>query len=100
METIASTRLRDSSGWLFFASLLTCVAGVAWTVAEAPCSKVGASLLLSAVALGALSACALLVRAFLAHPIRSALAFVAVVAVCGAEYFVSYTFAQLLCRGT
>jgi hypothetical protein len=100
METTASSRLRASSGWLLLASLSACVGGVAWTVAEAPCSKVGAYLLLSAVALGALSACALFVRAFLIHPIRSVAAFVAVVALCGAEYFVSYTFTSLLCRGT
>ena len=99
METITSNRLRVASSWLLVASLLACVAGVAWTVAEAPCSKVGAGLLLAAVGLGMLSAGALFVRAFLAHPIRSILACVAICLLCGVEYFVSYTFTPLLCRG-
>jgi hypothetical protein len=99
METITSNHLRVASSWLLVASLLACVAGVAWTVAEAPCSKVGATLLLAAVVLGAFSAGALFVRAFLAHPIRSILACIAVGVLCGAEYFISYTFTPLLCRG-
>ena len=99
METTASRRLNIAFGWLLFASLSACIGGVAWTIAEAPCSKVGAYILLAAIAMGALSACALLVRAFLFHPIRSVLGFVMVAAICGVEYFVSYTFTGLLCRG-
>src|SRR5512146_1198198 len=87
METITSNRLQVASSWLLIASLLACIAGVAWSVAEAPCSKVGATLLLAAVGLGVLSAAALFVRAFLAHPIRSILACTAVGLLCGAEYF-------------
>ena len=81
------------------ASLSACVGGLAWTIAEAPCSKAGAVLLVAAVGLGALSAGALFVRAFLAHPVRSMLACIAVGLVCGLEYFVSFTFTPLLCRG-
>jgi len=99
METIASGRLRVSSSWLLIGSLLACIAGAAWTVVEAPCSRIGAALLLAAVWLGALSAAALFVRAFLAHPVRSILACIAISLVCGLEYFVSYTFTPLLCRG-
>jgi len=99
METTASSRLQISSSWLLVASLLACIIGVAWTIAEAPCSKVGAVLLLAAVGLGVLSAVALLVRAFLVHPIRSIAALLVVVVVCGVEYFVSFTFTPLLCRG-
>jgi hypothetical protein len=99
METIASSRLRASSGWLLVASLLACITGAGWTIAEAPCSKIGATLLIAAVWLGVFSAGALFVRAFLAHPVRSILACIAVGLVCGIEYFVSYTFTPLLCRG-
>jgi len=99
METTASNRLRVASSWLLVTSLLVCVGGVAWTVAEAPCSKVGANLLIAAVVLGVCSAGALFVRAFLAHPVRSILICIAIGLVCGAEYFVSYTFTPLLCRG-
>ncbi len=81
------------------ASLLLCVAGMALTVVEAPCSKVGAYLLLLALLLGAQAACAYLVRAFLARPVRSFVAFLAVTLVCAIEYFVYYTFTPLLCRG-
>ncbi|HET7777331.1 MAG TPA: hypothetical protein VFL07_02150 [Rudaea sp.] len=55
--------------------------------------------MLAAVWLGVLSAGALLVRAFLVHPVRSILACIAISLVCGLEYFVSYTFTPLLCRG-
>jgi len=99
METINSSRLLVCSSWLLIASLLACIAGAAWTIAEAPCSKFGAALLLAAVWLGALSAVARFVRAFLAHPVRSILACIAIGLVCGLEYFVSYTFTPLLCQG-
>jgi len=99
METITSNRLRVASSVLLVTSLLACVAGAAWTVAEAPCSKVGAILLLAAVWLAAFSAGALFARAFLAHPIRSVLACIAICLLCGVEYFVSYTLTPLLCRG-
>ena len=99
METINSSRLLVCSSWLLIASLLACIAGAAWTIAEAPCSKFGAALLLAAVWLGVLSAVARLVRAFLAHPVRSILACIAIALVCGLEYFVSYTFTPLLCQG-
>ena len=99
METVSSNRLRVASSWLLVASLLACVAGAAWTVAEAPCSKVGANLLLAAVGLGVAGAGALFVRAFLAHPVRSILACIAVCLLCGVEYFVSFTLTPLLCRG-
>jgi hypothetical protein len=99
METTTSNRLRVASSWLLIASLSACVAGAAWSVAEAPCSKVGANLLLAAVVLGVSSAGALFVRAFMAHPIRSILACIAIGLICGAEYFVSYTFTPLLCGG-
>lgn len=99
METVSSNRLRVASSWLLVASLLACVAGAAWTVAEAPCSKVGANLLLAAVGLGVACAGALFVRAFLAHPVRSILACIAVCLLCGVEYFVSFTLTPLLCRG-
>jgi hypothetical protein len=99
METITSNRLRVSSSWLLIASLLACITGAAWTIAEAPCSRIGAALLLAAVWLGVFSASALFVRAFLAHPVRSILACLAIALVCGLEYFVSYTFTPLLCRG-
>ena len=91
--------LRDFSSWLLIASLLACVGGVVWTITEAPCSRIGAYLLLFAVALAAQSALAHLVRAFLAHPIRAVIAFLLVALVCAIEYFVSYTFTPLLCRG-
>ena len=84
---------------MLVASLLACVAGMALTVAEAPCSRIGAYLLLFALALGVQEAAAHLVRAFLVHPFRSFIAFVGVVLVCGIEYFVHYTFTPLLCRG-
>jgi len=99
METVTSNRLRVASSWLLVASLSACVAGAAWTVAEAPCSKVGATLLVAAVGLGAVSAGASFVRAFLAHPVRSILACIAVCLLCGVEYFVSWTLTPLLCRG-
>ena len=99
METISSNRLRVSSSWLLIASLLACITGAAWTVAEAPCSRIGAALLVAAVWLGVFSAGALFVRAFLAHPVRSILGCIAVGLICGIEYFVSVTFTPLLCRG-
>ena len=99
METINSSRLLVCSSWLLIASLLACITGAAWTIAEAPCSKFGAALLLAAVWLGVLSAVARFVRAFLAHPVRSILACIAIGLVCGLEYFVSYTFTPLLCQG-
>ena len=99
METIISSRLRVASDWLLVASLFACVAGAAWTVAEAPCSKVGANLLLAAIGLGVSSAATRFVRAFLAHPLKSILACIALCLLCGVEYFVSYTFTPLLCRG-
>lgn len=100
METTASRRLSVASSWLLVASLLACVTGIAWTIAEAPCSKVGATLLLAAVGLGVFSTAALFVRAFLAHPVRSILACICLGLLCGAEYFISYTFTPLLCRGS
>src|SRR5678816_4272355 len=99
MESVTSNRLRVASSWLLITSLLACVAGAAWTVAEAPCSKVGATLLLGAVVLGVFSAGTLFVRAFLAHPIRSILACIAICLLCAIEYFISYTLTPLLCRG-
>ncbi len=99
IEFVTAGRLGAWSGWLLLASLLACVAGLAWTVAAAPCSRVGANLLVAAVGLGVISAAALLVRAFMAKPVRSVLALLAVVLVCGLEYFVSYTFTPLLCHG-
>ena len=99
MASIAADRLRTLSGWVFLASLLVFVAGVVWTVTEAPCSRLGAYLLLAGLGLGVLAACALLARAFLEHPIRSILAALLVIAICAVEYFVSYTFTLMLCRG-
>ena len=99
MASTAVTTLRAFSSWLLIASLVACIGGLAWTVAEAPCSRIGAYLLLFAVALAAQAAIAHLVRAFLEHPIRCVIAFLLVALVCGIEYFVSYTFTPLLCRG-
>ena len=99
IDIVTASRLSVASGWLLVASLLTCVGGLAWTVAAAPCSRVGAALLIAAVALGVLAALALLVRAFLFHPVRSVLALLLILLICAVEYFVSYTFTPLLCHG-
>lgn len=99
IDPATASRLAVASRWLLVASLLTCVGGLAWTVAAAPCSRVGANLLVSAFGLGVLSAAALLARAFLAHPVRSALGVLLITLICSLEYFVNFTFTPLLCHG-
>lgn len=99
MDLTAANVLRTFPQWLLVASLLVFVAGFAWTVAAAPCSTIGSYLLRAGIAVGLLGALALLVRAFIAHPFRSAVAAILVLAICALEFFVSYTFTPLLCRG-
>ena len=98
-ESAIPSRLAAASRWLLLASLLACVAGLAWSVAAAPCSKVGAVLLVGAFALGVLAAAALIVRAFFTHPVRSILMVFPIILICALEYFVNYTFTPLLCHG-
>jgi len=94
-----SNFLKTFAKWMLFASVADFAAGFFWIIAAAPCSNVGAYILISSVALTALSAVALLVRALAVRTAES-VALGAVVAFWGVVEFGIFAFtALMLCRG-
>jgi len=82
-----------------FISIAVFVMGFCWIIAAAPCSNIGAYILLSSVALTALSSCILFARALMVRTLDSfglagAIAFFAFV-----QYGLFAFTALMLCRG-
>ncbi|WP_158755116.1 hypothetical protein [Dyella sp. S184] len=94
-----SNLLKTFAKWMLFASAAVFVTGFCWIIAAAPCSNVGAYILISSIALTALSAFALLVRA-LAVRTAASVGLGAAVAFWGVVEFYIFAFtALMLCRG-
>ena len=99
MNGRVSNILKTYAKWALYTSAAVFVLGLCWIIAAAPCSDVGAYVLFSSVALTALSACALIVRALVLRTVASVgLGFG--IALLGAfQYFVFDFTALMLCRG-
>jgi hypothetical protein len=94
-----SNLLKKMAKWGLFISAAVFVLGFSWLIAAAPCSNAGFYILLSAVALAALSACLLLTRALMvrtmdAFGLAGAVTFWVLVA-----FSLSSFAALMLCRG-
>jgi len=99
MNGRVSNLLKTLAKWMLFASAAIFVTGFCWIIGAAPCSNVGAYILILAIALTALSAFALLVRVFTVRTAES-VGLAAAVAFWGVLEFGIFAFtALMLCRG-
>ena len=99
MNERVSNLLKTAAKWILFASAAVFVIGFCWIIAAAPCSNVGAYILISSIALTALSAFALLVRA-LALRTAASVGLGAGIALLGVFQYCFFAFtALMLCRG-
>ena len=99
MNGRVSNLLKTFAKWILYASAAVFVIGFCWIIAAAPCSNVGAYILFSSVALTALSACALLVRALVLRT-AACVGLAAGIALLGVLQYCVFAFtALMLCRG-